>query len=190
MSAALFPILSKWISKSEDFALPLTHGSPSLLGTCRPPTLRHPAKDDGCSMIWVPSTIWNRCARGSRLLRSSTGPPSTRALCEVPFVRREELLRIRRGRTFCTTRFCPASTAPSSALFWRGPFQSTASTFSPVDFLEEVETASCGSVAPDFERRMLVFLSRSLPPCELPHLRVGTTAAPETASTIASARGN
>jgi len=38
-----------------------------------------PAKGDSCSTAEVLSTAWNRCARGSLPLRSSTGPPTTRA---------------------------------------------------------------------------------------------------------------
>ena len=38
-----------------------------------------PAKGDSCSAAKVLSTAWNRCARGLLPLRSSTGPPTTRA---------------------------------------------------------------------------------------------------------------
>lgn len=38
-----------------------------------------PAKGDSCSTAEVLSAAWNRCARGSLPLRSSTGPPTTRA---------------------------------------------------------------------------------------------------------------
>jgi len=60
-------------------------GETNLSATFHPqqprlPTLRHPAKDDGCSTTEVLSADWNRCARGSRLLRSSTGSPFTQVV--------------------------------------------------------------------------------------------------------------
>jgi hypothetical protein len=161
-------------------------GGALLLGELRPSTLRPPAKVDGCSMIRVLSTIWNRRARGSRLLRSSTGPPSTRALCLNSFFTKERALADWRGRAFCFRTLSPDfDYVKQCPLFGRGPLRSTVLAFSPINFARGNPTAWCGSVVPDWKRRTLV-VSRPghEPVMSFPTLGWVRPQRPETASTI------
>jgi hypothetical protein len=161
-----FPVLRRGIRDRFDLALPFTRNNrlrftgatlPFLgEGMVRPPTLRPPAKVDGCSMIRVLSTIWNRRARGSRLLRSSTGPPSTRVFVLNPSFEGKTLAD-RRGRAFVYRTLLPDFDYVKQCPLLEGPLTEHRFDFVPRSILlEGVDTASCGSVVPGWRRRTCV----------------------------------
>jgi len=128
----------------------------------RLPTLRHPAKDDGCSTTEVLSTAWNRCARGSRLLRSSTGPPFTRvAVLNLHLSMENDPCEVERPRLFYRT-LSPGFDCSKRCPSFEGVPRGTPIRWCSWISSRSSKSASCGSVVPVKIEKELVALDASL----------------------------